>query len=437
MDDNNYQSPDPEQNEPKDEDEEWKGFYNFHPGYDPSKPPKKDSGGLIVGLICAAVFLGLTALAVLGITRLGGKDLSGQGGQSSDVTSSVSSAPSEPTSSQATPAPTYKPEDLPLDLEDVESSTDDQDGVIVAKKVCPSIVGVLKYEKFQDGYQIKGSGSGIILSEDGFIVTNQHVIEGAAKVAVTLYSEDGMNESDSFVAQVVGQDATTDIALLKIETTGLTPASFADSDQLQPGERVYAIGNPGGLDFYASISEGLVSGLNRPLDDLTFIQTDVAINPGSSGGALVNVYGQVVGITSEKIVTVSDVSAEGLSFAIPTSVAMPILRDLLENGYVLGRVSLRITVDAYSDAHASIEGWPEGCRLCVNSVASGSNAEKAGVRKGLFIIKVGGVPVKTMKELRAERDKVAAGQTITLTLYDHKTKKTTDVSFILEEDRGL
>ena len=435
-------APEEEKEEKKDTDEEdWKGFYNFHPGYTPppqGQPPKRDHSNLIVGLVCVFVFLGLIALAVIGILGLGVKGFSSLTGSSAS-----SSTVSETTSSQSgvvspgeTPSHSYTSDDLDLGLESVVSSTDGQTGVIIAKKVCPSIVGVINYEKTRGDYLPSSSGSGIILSEDGFIITNQHVIAGADKVTVSLFSEEGMNEGDSYVAEVVGQDETTDLALLKIEKTGLTPASFADSDQVQTGEIVYAIGNPGGFELYASISQGLVSGVNRWAGEVNFIQTDVAINPGNSGGALVNVYGQVIGITSEKIVTVSDVSAEGLGFAIPTRIVMPVLDDLLSFGYVRGRPALRITVNSYSDAYAAIEGWPEDCRLEVDSVAAGSNAEKAGLKAGQFITKVDGVDVRTMDELKTARDKHKIGEKITLTVYDPSTKKTTELSFILEEDSG-
>ncbi len=423
-----------------DDDDDLTNFYNFHPGYNPADNNKKPgSGNIAVTVICIVVFLCLIGLAAVGILGLG------NGGLPSILDTS-SSLPSEGTSSSkpssdasdttSSDTHSYAPGDLDINVGSVASSNENQVGVRVAKKVCPSVVGVLTYDKTQGDYELMGSGSGIILSEDGFIVTNQHVIDGADKVAVALYTNQGMTEEDSYIAKVVGQDSTTDIALLKIEATGLVPAEFVETSQVLVGETVFAVGNPGGIELSASISQGLVSGLNRNLGSTSLIQTDVAINPGSSGGALVNVHGQVIGITSEKIVSVSSISAEGLGFAIPTDVALPILDELLTHGYVTGRVALKVTIRMYTDAYAQMEGLPDACRLYVDSVEKDSNAAKAGVKKGFFITKFNGQTVTTLDELKAERDKCKAGDTVDLTLYDPDKKIEKTVSFILEEDRG-
>lgn len=419
----------------------WQPYYDFRGGYtspdgsgNGGKPPKNNSSTVIVIVVCVAVFLLLAGLAVIGILGLGLGGLPSLTG--SDVQSGVQSA-----TSQADGIPSgvhsYSGDDLDISISDVASSTAEQTGVVVANKVCPSIVGVLNYESDRTGgYTLLGTGSGIILSEDGFIVTNYHVIEGADMVAVTLYSESGMSESDSYIADVVGGDSTTDIALLKINVSGLIPAEFADSDQILVGETVYAVGNPGGLELSASITQGLISGINRNLGTMGFIQTDVAINPGNSGGALVNVYGQVIGITSEKIISVSDISAEGLGLAIPSNLAVDIVQMLLEYGYVPGRISLGITVTAYTDAYAEAIGLPDGCRLFVESVEPGSNAAGAGLESGVFITQVNGQPVASVDQLRSERDKCLPGDSISLTVYSPGAGQYYTVTFIAEEDRG-
>lgn len=429
-----------------DDDEDLTNFYNFHPGYNPppnaSSPKSSGNGNLAVILVCVLVFLCLIGLAVVGTLGLGmgglPSILDGSSNTSQETSLDGSSTGSSLSSSENNSSGThsYTEGDLDINLGSVASSTENQTGVLVAKKVCPSVVGVLTYDEYRGEYELIGSGSGIILSEDGFIVTNQHVIDGADKVAVALYSDVGMNEEDSYLAEVVGEDATTDIALLKIDTTGLIPAEFVNTDQVLVGETVFAVGNPGGIELSASISQGLVSGLNRNLGSTSLIQTDVAINPGSSGGALVNVHGQVIGITSEKIVSVSSVSAEGLGFAIPTNVALPILDELLTHGYVTGRVALKITVRVYTDAYAQMEGLPENCRLCVDSVEEGSNAAQAGLREGYFITHFNGVSIHALEELKTERDKCSTGDTVKLTVYIPESKNTKEVSFVLEEDRG-
>ncbi|MBQ4101214.1 MAG: trypsin-like peptidase domain-containing protein, partial [Oscillospiraceae bacterium] len=183
----------------------------------------------------------------------------------------------------------------------------------IVKSVKPSVVAVVQYAKSNYGtYEKVGSGSGIIISQDGYIVTNAHVIEGAAGVLVVL------DNGEEHEATIVGADTKTDIAVIKINAQNLVYAELGNSDQIEVGEWVIAIGNPGGLDLAGSVTKGIVSAVNRPVKHgsytLNFIQTDAAINPGNSGGALVNEYGQVIGINSSKFVATD---YEGIGFAIP------------------------------------------------------------------------------------------------------------------------
>lgn len=420
---------------------DWSPYYDFHGGYTP--PPtnndnnkkKRDSkGSAPIIIACVAVFLCLVSLAVVGILGIGVAGLPSLIGSETESSSQSSSLDASNITSDGTHS--FTGSDLDVELGDVDASIANQTGVKVAKKACPSVVGILVYNSSNGTYKLSGSGSGIILSEDGFIVTNHHVIDGAERIAVTLYSESGMNANDSYIATLVGSDSTTDIALLKINASGLNAATFIDSDDVLVGETVYAIGNPGGIELSTSITQGLVSGLNRYIGSFGYIQTDVAVNPGNSGGALVNVNGQVIGIISEKIVTVSNISAEGLSFAIPSNVALDIVDDLIEYGYVKGRVSLGISVNVYTDAYAEMLGLPEGCRIVILDVVKNSNAANAGVKKDLMLTHLNGVAISTTEELKAERDKHKAGDEITFTLYDTRTKRSSNVSFILEEDRG-
>lgn len=426
-------------------DDDWAPYYDFHGGYTPpssqdsnknNNRKKNSSSAAPVIIACAAVFVCLVSLAVIGILGLGGGGLPSLTASTVTSDEQIASGTSSYVDTQSDGNHSFTGSDLNIEVEDVDSSISNQTGVKVAKKVCPSVVGVLVYKNKNNSYTLSGSGSGVILSEDGFIITNHHVIDGADKIAVTLYSESGMNENDSYIATLVGSDSTTDIALLKIEATGLTKASFINSDDVLVGETVYAIGNPGGIELSTSITQGLVSGLNRQIGPFGYIQTDVAVNPGNSGGALVNVNGQVIGIISEKIVTVSNISAEGLSFAIPSNIALDIVEDLLEYGYVKGRVSLGISVNVYTDAYAEMLQLPEGCRILITDVVSDSNAAKAGVKKDLMLTYLNGIAISTTDELRIERDKNKAGDEVTLTLYNPKTKSSSDVTFILQEDRG-
>lgn len=216
----------------------------------------------------------------------------------------------------------------------------------IAITVRPSIVEIYTYNDKKKN-EFLGSGSGIIMTEDGYIITNAHVIDNSA--AVEVITDDG----STYNAEIIGRDRKTDLAVVKINAKGLTPAQFGNSDDVLLGEQVMAIGNPGGLT--GSITGGYVSGLNRKIKsdstgfEMDCIQTDAAISPGNSGGALVNMYGQVIGITSSKYVSSS---FEGLGFAITTQEAKPVIDELLSNGYVSGRYKIGIKFYAGDMAQA-------------------------------------------------------------------------------------
>ena len=239
-----------------------------------------------------------------------------------------------------------------------------------AQKVIPSVVCIQNYQITSQGFyfgggssddgsagSLAGEGSGIIISEDGYIVTNQHVIDSASKLEVV--TSDGV----SYEATLVGEDTQTDLAVIKIDATGLTAAEFADSADLQVGDEVMAVGNPGGLQLSSSVTFGYVSALNRPVTNsdtgytVNCIQTDAAINPGNSGGALVDMNGRVVGINSSKIAATE---YEGLGFAIPSDTVQPIVSDLMEYGYVQDRPMLGITGQYLNALQAAWNNVPSG-----------------------------------------------------------------------------
>ncbi len=289
----------------------------------------------------------------------------------------------------------------------------------IAKKVGPSCVGVINkakiqpqkfYDPFSGRYYYtsdpnsnevvqQGSGSGIIISEDGYIVTNQHVIDGATEISVVL------NTGDEYTAKLVGADEKSDLAVLKIEATGLTAAVIGDSDAVQVGDLAVAIGNPLGQEFAGTVTAGVISAVNRTMTvdnkKYNLIQTDAAINPGNSGGALVNCYGEVIGINSVKI---STTGVEGIGFAIAMSEAKPIIDDLMNNGYVSGRPLVGITA------------YATGSGLLVRSVSEGSGAQKAGITANDLIVKADGKVVKTVDELNEIRDTKKAGEVLQLTI---------------------
>lgn len=259
----------------------------------------------------------------------------------------------------------------------------------VASAVTPSVVVVTTEQIVTDNYfwggqqVLSGAGSGVILTTDGYIVTNYHVVEDARQITVTLHDD------STYTATVVGSDQQSDIALLKIDATGLTPAVLGDSDSVQVGEVVIAVGNPMGT-LGGTVTDGIVSALNRDIsvegNEMTLMQTSAAISPGNSGGGLFNTNGELIGIVNAKY---SDEDAEGLGFAIPVNTMKTVVQDLLENGYVTGRPALGITVITVGDVQTAMQYGVSSLGVYVNSVDEGSGAEAAGMKAGDRIVSIG------------------------------------------------
>ncbi len=280
--------------------------------------------------------------------------------------------------------------------------------VDIANKVGPAVCGITVTQQVQSffGTQLaEGSGSGIIISDDGYIVTNHHVIENASEITVV------MSNGQEHKAQLVGQDANTDLAVIKIEGNNFPVAELGYSGELAVGELAIAIGNPLGQEFAGSVTVGVISALNRSVtvEDRTYtlIQTDAAINSGNSGGALVNSFGQVVGINSLKVM-----QAEGLGFAIPIDFAKPIIDDLIANGYVKGRPVIGVSLREVDASMSQQYGVPEG--LFVVSVTEFSAAEKSGILQGDVILEADGKKVSTVAELNNIKNQKRAGDTLKL-----------------------
>ena len=301
----------------------------------------------------------------------------------------------------------------------------------ISKRVGPSIVGISSTTKVQSyfGTQTgKQSGSGIIIDEKGHIVTNYHVIENGSEIKVSLTS------GNVYDAELVGGDEKTDIAVLKINANEeLRVATLGNSDEVEVGSLAVAIGNPLASELFGTVTAGVISGVNRTITvgqrEMNLIQTDAAISPGNSGGALINKYGEIIGINSVKLV---DDAAEGLGFAIPMNEAVPIIKDLMQYGYVKGRPMIGISVREITSEIAYYNNLLSDHGLYIMSVTEGSGAEKAGLTRGDIIIECEGKAINTMTELNSVRDKHKAGESISLTVL--RGNKEIKVSVTLTED---
>lgn len=309
----------------------------------------------------------------------------------------------------------------------------------VADVVRPSIVEIYTYTDESTKERI-GSGSGIILSDDGYIVTNAHVLSSEGYHIIKTSNDKQYN------AKIIGRDVKTDIAVVKIEASNLTAATLGDSDELIVGEQVMAIGNPAGLS--GTVTDGIVSAVNRKVKgdstgfEMNCIQTNADISPGNSGGALVNMYGQVVGITSSKYVSSS---YEGLGFAITINEAMPIIEELIDTGYVSGRFRIGITFVGTEDGknRENIEQelkvkLPEDFKgIYITDISEDSSIAKTDLKTGDFIVEVAGVPIKNYDELYAVVKEFDVGEKIKAKCVhfdDKNEKKEYEIEFELMSD---
>ena len=305
------------------------------------------------------------------------------------------------------------------------ASEDEADGALslqeIYKKCIGSVVSITA--SAQSG---KSSGTGIVLSADGYLITNHHVIENAQVIAVQT------SDDRQFQASIIGSDEASDLAVLKVESDDLQPAEFGDSGKLAVGDRVVAIGDPLGAQLRGTMTSGIVSAINRDLEvndrTMTLIQTDAALNNGNSGGPLINCYGQVIGINTMKLRSYYSTTAEGLGFAIPMAVAKPILEELMENGYVAGRPAIGISYDTLPLAFRIYYNLPEG--VYISAVYDGSDAQAKGVAAGDIITAVNGTRVTSIDELNRVKNQFTAGDSITLTLYNGGSYRDVEVTLI-------
>ena len=336
-------------------------------------------------------------------------------------------------SSEVSALPGLNIQDTPSDSDTTVSSDGKLSDKEIIKKISPAVVGIECYA-FGNSFTPSNSGSGIIMTADGYIVTNAHVVEDAAGITVVL--ENG----DAYAAELIGADSDTDLAVLKIEASNLTYAEFGNSDELERGDRVIAIGNPGGTVLAGSTTGGMVSGLNRNINSsspysTSYIQVDAAINPGNSGGALVNEYGQVVGINSAKI---AETDYEGIGFAIPINEALPIIQELMQYGHVTGRAALGIQGYMINEAVAAMRRMPVG--FGIEAVDPSSDLASKNVVAGDIITYINDKQVTSYDVLANELAEFKPGDTVKLTIYRSSSSggagRSFEVNVVLIESAG-
>lgn len=408
--------------------------YSQQPGYsafnNSNMPPKKKNTGMkvFIGIIIAIVVLSVALMVAI---FSGGNDNDiNKVNKNEQVTSSAENDKHGVDNVGS------------IDLSD--SSNNMGDAVTVAQVAKKFSVGILVYAK----NQLYTEGSGVIVKEDSdgkytYIVTCAHVVNYNG-VALSVLMEDGTEHP----ADLVGMDSRTDLAVVRIEANGLPKAEVADSDKLIVGQTVYAVGNPGGSEFFGSVTNGIISAIDRPVSSSTgyemeCIQHTSAINPGNSGGALVNGEGKLIGINSMKI---ASTEYEGMGFAVPSSVMIDVFNSIIENGYVAGRAKLGIqyaTPSNYSQTYSmyvQMKGLPSGT-IVVAAIGEDSDLADKDVKVGDMIVAVNGKDMKTTDMLSEMIEDMSAGDKLTLTIVrvntDDWSQTERDITVTLVEDTGV
>lgn len=300
----------------------------------------------------------------------------------------------------------------------------------IYEKCSPSVVGIKVFKGSDNDYFAWGTG--VIASENGYIITNTHVIDGGETAKVVLSS------GKEYDALLVGFDASSDVALLKIDAAGLPAAEFASSSTLMVGDSVAAIGNPLGQNLSLTMTRGIVSALNREISyngtTMSLIQTDASINEGNSGGPLFNERGQVVGITNMKMISNLGSGIEGLGFAIPSDTVKSIVSALIADGKVTGRITIGVTVGPVSEYAAKYYDIPQG--LYVSYVTAGSDAEKQGIEAGDIIVAVNGKDAFTTQAVTEAKEGLKIGDSIEFTVWRDGKTFTANVKLMDASDMG-
>lgn len=415
-----------EPNEFKEENNKETGTTKEDPIIVPETPKKRANKGLIALLAVGAVVVVVAVLAVavavvVYLSRLEpDSDLKRNDSTKSSANETIKATETEGSKH-------FSVEDasiLPDNGDKVALST-----IAIASSVSPATVSIIAEVSYGSVYGeslYESSGSGFIVSSDGYIVTNNHVVSGAGKVSVVIPGFE-----DPFVAKIIGIDAQTDIAVLKVESSdSFKFITFGDSDLLQVGELAVAIGNPFG-ELAGTVTVGVISALDREISiesvKYNLLQTDASINSGNSGGPLVNSYGEVIGVTNAKI---SD--GEGIGFAIPINDVKGIIEELINNGYVSGRPIMGVVVAEVDELTAQQYDWPVG--VYVREITGGGPAEKAGLQIRDIITEINGQKITSSQSVIDIRDHMIIGDTMELTVF--RDGETISLTLVLEEGKA-
>ena len=400
-------------------------------GTGPTQPPKTNSGAFALLLILVIFLCGIiTLLSILNVRLF--QQLNKQEEEASLAISFTpeTEAPTEAStqSIDMTEPMALTEAELDIDLQQSPQSVENipQEGGLSLQEIyqqnIPSAVSILT------SY---GSGTGVVLSRDGYIVTNAHVVEDAPSISVRLFDD------REFTAILIGCDSISDLAVLRIDARDLTAAQFGDSEILRVGDSVVAIGNPLGVELRGTYTDGIISAINRDVSmngrSMTLIQTNAALNSGNSGGPLINCYGQVIGINTMKIGAFADsAGVEGIGFAIPSATVKDIVDQLITQGYVSGRPTLGILGETLPMFYQHYYRMPAG--LYITQVDSGSAAESCGMEIGDILLSINDTRIYDMEDLQTVILGYEVGDTVTVTIY--RDGQTASAQVVLLEDKG-
>lgn len=372
--------------------------------------PKKRKGMVTILLIAIIILAGISSILGLMNFQLFSQlnDRNGKGTSLSLLPGNLGTRPSG--------SPTHPTRsDVCIDLIYPPSNTDhvpQPGGLSLQEIYARNIDSVVSISSLRNG--VRSSGTGVVISKDGYIVTNFHVVESSYLINILL------NDNRTLIASLVGYDRMSDLAVLHVDADDLTAAQFGDSDSLRVGDMVCAIGDPLGEELRGTMTDGIVSAINRDIvtgsRTMTLIQTNAALNDGNSGGPLINCYGQVIGINTMKFGnTVNGSGVEGLGFAIPSSTVKTIVEQLISKGFVSGRPSLGLTGEAVSPLYQHYYDLPQG--MLITRITPGSSAANQGYQTGDILISLGGTPISTMEDMSTVLYGYAIGDLIDTVIY--------------------